>query len=236
MPKDEFRFKRFTVRQDRCAMKVSTDGVLFGAWLRYGTGERILDIGTGTGLLALIAAQRDGTARIHAVELDGDAAAQAQENVDASPWADRIRVHHMDVRRMHAAEPFGLVLCNPPYYSGYSTPQDQRTGLAKHASGLDLSDLARIVPPMLAPQGRFAMIIPLSREKAFLQKAAEKGLFPCRRCAVRYVPNRPPKRVMLELCRERMPLQEEELTVEAGGSFDYSPEYRALISDLLPGF
>lgn len=236
MPKDEFRFKQFTVRQDRCAMKVSTDGVLFGAWVRYGSGEHILDIGTGTGLLALIAAQRDGQARVHAVELDGDAASQAQENVQASPWAERIRVHHMDVRRMHAAEPFGLVLCNPPYYSGYSVPHDQRSGLAKHAAGLDLPDLARIAPNLLAPQGRFSLIIPLSRESSFLNEAARHGLFPSRRCTVRYVPQRPPKRVMLELRKERMPMEEEELTVEGSGSFDYAPEYRALIADLIPGF
>jgi len=236
MPKEEFRFKRFTIRQDRCAMKVSTDGVLFGAWVRYGSGERVLDIGTGTGLLALIAAQRDPDALIDAVEVDADAAAQAAENIAASPWPDRIRVHHMDVTRMHAADHFDLILCNPPYYSGYSAPTDERVGLAKHAAALDLPELMDVVDRCLAAHGRFATIIPLSREATLLRSASERGLVPTRRCAVRYVPHRPPKRVLLELQRGAAAPEEEELTVEATGSFDYSPAYRKLIADLLPGF
>ena len=114
MPKPEFRFKRFTIRQDRCALKVGTDGVLFGAWANYEGARRILDIGTGTGVLALIAAQRNNEASIDAVEIDDASAEQAAENVAASPWSDRVRVHRMDVRRMKAGEPYDLIICNPP--------------------------------------------------------------------------------------------------------------------------
>jgi tRNA1Val (adenine37-N6)-methyltransferase len=102
VPNPQFAFKQFRVQQDRCALKVGTDGVVLGAWANVEEAKRILDIGTGTGLLALMAAQRAPGARIDAVEIDEAAAEQAAENVAASPWADRVRVHRMDVRRMPA--------------------------------------------------------------------------------------------------------------------------------------
>lgn len=215
-------------------MKVSTDGVLFGAWVRHAGARRILDIGTGTGLLALIAAQRNGEAHVDAVEIDDQAAAQAAENVAASPWAQRIRVYCMDVRRLQVSEPHDLVVCNPPYYAGYSGPDDARVGVAKHSGELRFAELLRVMESALAPDGRAALIIPLSREGELLTEAAAQGLYPQRRCLVRYVPHRPPKRVMLELGRHEGPVVQEELTVEASGPFDLSPEYRALIADLMP--
>lgn len=236
MPKPEFRFKRFTIRQDRCALKVGTDGVLFGAWVNYEGARRILDIGTGTGVLALIAAQRNDEAQIDAVEIDDASAEQATENVAASPWSDRVRVHRMDVRRMKAADPYDLIICNPPYYAGYSTSPDQRIGLAKHSGELLFSELLSAVGALLNAGGRFAVIIPKNRELEFLKEAGRVGLHPRRRCVVRYVAHRPAKRVLLELDRSSATVEETELTVEATGPFDYTPEYRALISDLMLNF
>lgn len=235
MPKPVFRFKQFTVQQDRCAMKVSTDGVLFGAWVDYDGAERILDIGTGTGVLALIAAQRNATAMIDAVEIEEEAARQAAENIVASPWADRIRVHHLDVREMTRTGPFGLIICNPPYYAGYSTAADERVGIAKHGEELLFTDLLRTVDHLLAPDGRFAVIIPLYREQELTTEAARYELSPVRRCTVQYVAHRPAKRVLLEFARSTAALKDEALTLEATGPFDYTPEYRRLIGDLLPG-
>src|SRR5436190_9030444 len=169
MPKPEFRFKRFTIRQDRCALKVGTDGVLFGAWVGYSGARRILDIGTGTGLLALIAAQRTATAHIDAVEIDDASAEQAAENAAASPWSERVRIHRMDVRRMNTAERYDLIVCNPPYYSGYSKSHDERIGLAKHSGELLFPELLTAVDRLLAPEGRFAVILPLNREAEFVK-------------------------------------------------------------------
>lgn len=236
MPKPAFRFKQFTVRQDRCAMKVSTDGVLFGAWMAVTGARRILDIGTGTGLLALIAAQRAPCAFIDAVEIDPEAAEQAAENVEASPWSDRIRVHGMDVRRLRVSEPYDRIICNPPYYAGYAASADERVGVAKHSGELRFPELLDTVGRALAPEGRFAVIIPLVREHELLTLAAGHGLLPCRRCTVQYVAHRPAKRVLLELDRMGQGLEEENLTVEATGPFDYTLEYRRLVSDLMLNF
>lgn len=236
MTKPSIRFKQFTIQQDRCALKVGTDGLLFGAWVRYGGAQRILDIGTGTGLLALIAAQREPSAHIDAVEIDEASAEQAAQNVSASPWADRIRVHRMDVRRMQAAERYDLIVCNPPYYAGYSTSPDPRIGLAKHSDELRFPELLAAVARLLAPTGRFAAIIPLNREKDLIEGAQGIGLFPERRCSVRYVAHRPAKRLLLEMSRGGAPAEIEELTVEATGPFDYTDHYRAMISDLMINF
>lgn len=236
MPKPAFRFKQFTIQQDRCALKVGTDGVLFGAWVNYSGAERILDIGTGTGVLALIAAQRNVAATIDAVEIDDASAAQAAENTAASPWPDRVRVHRMDVRRMTSADLFDLIVCNPPYYAGYSTAADERMGVAKHSDELLFPELIAAVDRLLTDAGRFAVIIPLNREPELIALAADVGLKPVRRCVVRYVAHRPAKRVLLELDRIGASVREEELTVENTGPFDYTPQYRALIADLMLGF
>ena len=167
------------------------------------------------------------------MEIDDASARQAEENAAASPWADRVRVHRMDVRRMSSAEPYDLIICNPPYYAGYSTSPDERVGLAKHSGELLFLDLLSTVDRLLAPEGRFAAIVPLNRGPEFLQEAARVGLFPARRCIVRYVAHRPPKRVLLELVRPSGEVAEGTLTIEASGPFDYTPEYRALISDLI---
>ena len=236
MPKPSFRFKQFTIQQDRCALKVGTDGVLFGAWVNYNGAHRILDIGTGTGVLALIAAQRNATATIDGVEIDDAAAEQAAENAAASPWSDRVRVHRMDVRRMNAGQPFDLVICNPPYYAGYSTATDERMGLAKHSDELLFPALVAAVDHLLANTGRFAVIIPLNREQELMALAAQVGMKPIRRCVVKYVAHRPAKRVLLELSKLGESLHQEELIIENTGPFDYTPEYRALISDLMLNF
>jgi tRNA1Val (adenine37-N6)-methyltransferase len=228
-----FRFKQFAIQQDRCALKVGTDAVVFGAWVNYAGAKRILDIGTGTGVLALIVAQRNTDAQVHAIEIDDASAEQAAENAVASPWADRIRVHRMDVRRMKTDAPFDLILCNPPYYTGTAPASEERGRVAKHGAELTFEELLRAVVALLSPDGRFAVIIPADREAEFVSLCAANGLFKSRRCHVRYVAHRPPKRVLLELRRSPAECNEEQLTVEGEGPKSFTPAARALVADLI---
>jgi tRNA1Val (adenine37-N6)-methyltransferase len=236
VPNDFFQFKQFTIRQDRCTLKVGTDGVLLGAWTDYSHAKRILDIGTGTGVLALIAAQLNTGATIDAVEIDDASAEQAAENVAASPWADRIRVHRMDARRMKASEPYDVIICNPPFYAGEMSSDDDRVGVAKHAGGLAFPDLAQVADRLLAGSGRLNVILPKNRADEFLNDCGQFGLNPSRECDVRYLASKPPKRMLLELRRGERATAREEITIEESGPFDYSSRYRELLSDLMLKF
>lgn len=227
-----FRFKRFTIRQDRCAMKVGTDGTLLGAWTA-GTDEgHILDIGTGTGLLALIAAQRNPTARIDAVEVDAEAAAQAAENVLDSPWADRITVHHADVREWTSTMRYGLVLCNPPFYSGHSVSQRAREATAKHDGSLSLPELVEALDRLCGPNGRFSSILPFERYREMEHTSARMGFKPVRKCIVQYMAHKPPKRVMVEFSRNApSEVGTERLIVERSPG-EFTVAYKELLQDL----
>ena len=115
MPNQYFQFKQFTIEQSDCAMKVGTDGVLLGAWAPVDNARRILDVGTGTGLIALQLAQRQPLAMIDAIEIDAQAASQAQRNVQASPWADRVKIICQDFKCYSSSQPYHLIVSNPPY-------------------------------------------------------------------------------------------------------------------------
>ena len=162
MAKDHFRFKQFTVWHDRCAMKVGTDGVLLGAWAPVEGVKRVLDVGTGSGVIALQIAQRAPHARIIAVEIDPEAARQAASNVAASPWADRIQVVCADFAHFLAEEPFDLIVSNPPYFvHSLHNPDASRTQ-ARHNDSLPYDILFRHATTMLAPEGTFCLIAPTS--------------------------------------------------------------------------
>ncbi|MBP8823411.1 MAG: methyltransferase [Flavobacteriales bacterium] len=231
MPNAYFRFKQFTVHQDRCALKVGTDGVLLGAWTRYAGVRGILDIGTGTGVVALIAAQRCPEAVVHAVELDRASALQARENAQASPWHGRITVHQADIRTWPPASGIDLVLCNPPFYKGHSVSKNDRMATAKHEGPLSMEALFAAVEHCLAQVGRLSMVWPLDRWNDVLAVAAAHGFFPARGCAVCYRAGKAPKRMLVEFARNGNHAAWEQLTVQdADGRF--TPEYRTLLGDL----
>ena len=162
-----FRFKQFAVRQDRCPMKVGTDGVLLGAWAEVRPGDRrMLDVGTGTGLIALMLAQRSA-ARITAVDVDAECATQAAENFAASPWADRLDAVAVAVQRYDPVERFDLIVSNPPYYVDSLLSPDEGRNTARHAAGLPFGELAAAVVRLLAPGG----------SRAALSRSLDGGLF-----------------------------------------------------------
>lgn len=229
-----FRFKRFTVRQDRCAMKVGTDGVLVGAWADVRSMDRrMLDIGTGTGLIALMLAQRAPEARIFGIDV-GDVE-QARENAAASPWADRLSFVQCPVQSYAPAEPFDLIVSNPPFFVDSLTCPDAARTTARHAVELPFEALRDAVVRLLAPDGRFAAVLPVEEADRFIALSSG-SLRLTRRTDVRTTPRRAPKRSLLEFMRagsgdrSSAPVCSE-LVIGTGAHEQYTDEYCALTRD-----
>lgn len=240
MGNNYFHFKRFTVHQEGAAMKVGTDGVLIGAWARVGPEQgRLLDIGTGTGLIALMLAQRaEGwDARIDAVEIEPDSFRQARENISASAWSECISVYENSVQDFAAGlnrsgtPHYDHIVSNPPYFVDSLLPPAEGRALARHTSSLTYEELCESVSRLLAPDGIFSVIIPFENADEFTRTAEACGLFPSRKCVIYGVAGALPKRVMLEFSRKKGIPELSELAIESGDPRDFSPEYRALTCD-----
>lgn len=170
--KPDFNFKQFSIRHDKCAMKVSTDGILLGAWAKPEQSQAILDIGTGTGLLALMMAQQMcANAQVTAVEIDGDAFEQAQQNVSNSPWHNRIKVFHQDVLNWAntAQNKFDHIICNPPYFSDNLLGIDGKRNIARHNNHLSFESLLKAAESIAEQKADFCLILPLSERERFIQ-------------------------------------------------------------------
>lgn len=211
-------------------MKIGEDGVLLGAWAPIDGARHILDIGTGTGLLALMAAQRNPDAQITGVELDPDAAAQAAENAAASPWAARIRIAEADVRTWTETQRYDVMLCNPPYYGRGSAPPDARRALARHGATLGPEAFCRAAGRLLAPEGRCCLILPADEAKLWMRSFGVAGFFVQALVAVRSQAHKMPGRYLLSLGREHVPAERSELIIRQGTANQYSDEYIRLTS------
>ena len=203
MNKNSFQFKQFTVYQDLCAMKVGTDGTLLGAWAKAPEKTcRILDIGTGTGLIALMMAQRFPKAQITGVEIDTNATRQAQENAQNSPFNDRISIIQGDITKISDNIGFDSIVCNPPYFvNSLQCPTDQRT-LARHTVSLNYESLMHVAGKLLKDDGSFSLVIPADNQDDIKSAAAFENLFLSRICMIKTTPQKLPKRHLVEFRKQ----------------------------------
>lgn len=202
MSNDSFKFKQFTVHQSRCAMKVGTDGTLLGAWANIPSGKaRMLDIGTGTGLIALMLAQRAPEAVITGIDIDTEAVCQACENIEASPFARRIQIVQSDVANFEA-EPFDVIVSNPPYFVESLTCPDHQRTTARHTASLTYQTLMWSAFRLLSDEGRFSVIIPFDCRASLESEASLAGFFMSRICGVKTTPRKQPKRYLIEFTKQ----------------------------------
>ncbi|SFH25676.1 tRNA1(Val) (adenine(37)-N6)-methyltransferase [Pontibacter chinhatensis] len=178
MPNSYFQFKQFRVEQDRCAMKVCTDSCVFGAYVEVGKAQRILDIGTGTGLLALMVAQRSG-ASIDAVEINAEAQQQAQENFTASPWADRLHLHPMPLQAYAQQQlpKYDVILSNPPFFLSSLKSADAAKNTAKHTGELLFEDILYFAQQRLTQHGKLYLLLPPAEALYFAGLAKASVLY-----------------------------------------------------------
>lgn len=176
MSNSYFHFKQFTIHQDRCAMKVSTDACIQGAWTPLVDNVRhVLDIGTGTGLLALMVAQRDVSLQVDALEIDEGAAAQAAENVLSSGWGDRIRIVHADAREFQPGHTYDLVICNPPFFNNSLLGDDEQRNRVRHGLTLSLPELFAVIRGVVSGKGYASVLLPVPEFEAWNKIVGDNG-------------------------------------------------------------
>ena len=210
-----FRFQQFIVHHDRCAMKVGTDGVLLGSWARG--GERILDVGTGTGLIALMMAQRYEQATVDAVEIDTEACQQAIDNVAESPFTNRINVicdavqhFSMESERLKA---YDAIVSNPPFFENALKNPDKGRLVARHSDTLPFADLFKAVKKLLSDNGEFSAIIPTEYRGRIEEEALLQGFSLSRICAIKTTPKNPIRRYLLAFRRYPSPHIDEQVEI-----------------------
>lgn len=227
-----FSFKQFTVHHELCAMKVGVDGVTLSAWVDVAGIYKILDIGTGSGLIALMLAQRAENAQITAIEIDGNAVIQAKTNVKNSPWKDRIEVIHNSLQdySLRTTEVFDLIVCNPPYFVNSLKPEIEERSLARHSELLPHSDLIKESKKLLAENGRFCLILPVNEGGNFIRMAKAEGLFCVKKVFLHPNLQKPPKRLLIQLEKSEKKCEISELVIEKERGI-YTPEYEQLVKD-----
>lgn len=231
-----FHFRHFTIHQDKCAMKVGTDGVLLGAWVHPSGAKRILDIGTGTGLIALMMAQQSN-ADIDAIEIDQSAFMQASQNFNESPWADRLHSIFGPVQSFanSTANKYDLIVSNPPYFMGAHPAPVEARNVARHMDEhLSIEELADAVQNLLSDEGRFCIILPYLEGSRFKSYALEHGLAPSRITKVITKTGKTEKRVLMEFSKIKKEPHEDEIILQ-DESGNYTTEYRKLTTDFYPG-
>ena len=230
MSNNYFKFKQFTIEQNDCAMKVGTDGCLLGSWFNCCGSKRILDIGCGTGFIAIMAAQRCN-ATITGVEIDSKAALQARINADNSPWGERIGIVNCDLLEYTDEEQFDAIVSNPPYFVNSLKCDDTSRTLARNSDSLDCKAFFIKCKELLKSDGRVSIVIPCDIMNEWRCAAFEQGLHPTRITYVRTTPKKAPKRVLIEFCFTSQGTDIESTLVLETSPGEYSNEAKGLLHD-----
>ena len=229
-----FSFKQFSVQQEKSAMKVGTDGVLLGAWTPIENNPKsVLDIGTGTGIIALMLAQRCEAEQIDAIEIDESAYEQAVENFENSPWGDRLFCFHAELDEFvdDPEDEYDLIVSNPPFFSEDFRSANEQRDLARFQEAMPFEELVEAADLLLSENGIFSVIIPFNEEDRFIELCAEVELYPIKVTRVKGAPNTKIVRSLLAFKRyELSVLTSDELVIEIS-RHEYTPEYISITKD-----
>jgi tRNA1Val (adenine37-N6)-methyltransferase len=237
MSADRFEFKQFTINQSRCAMKVGTDAVLLGAWIQIEGAESILDIGTGTGVIALMMAQKS-TAMITAIDIDASACEQSKENIGNSPWPDRIKVLNESLQQftIYNQHKFDLIVSNPPYFVDAYKSSEEARNQARHADQLPFNEFINCAKLLLHEKGKICIILPTRESIKFRELAAANQLYLTRIMHIKTTEYKDEKRQLLQFELINKKLVDETLVIEQDERHNYSKEYKELTKDFYLSF
>ncbi|MDH5475191.1 MAG: methyltransferase [Cyclobacteriaceae bacterium] len=228
MHRKPFHFKQFSIHHDKCSMKVGTDGVLLGAWANVSTPKKVLDVGTGTGLIAIMMAQRgDLDTTIEAIEIEKDAYLQAIENIENCPWHNQITVIHSSIQAFTntSTSKYDLIISNPPFFLSGSKSENQKRNIARHTQTLSHEDLIYSTDQLLSSGGKFSIILPIDEGEIFIEKASQSNLFCSRITKVKPKVNKPFERMLMEFIRSITETKKTELIIQFEKRNDYTPAY-----------
>ena len=210
-------------------MKVGTDGVLLGAWAQG--GRRILDIGSGTGLISLMMAQRFSEAEVVGIDMDADACGQARENVMASPFRDRVEIVCCRLQDFGGAGVFDAIVSNPPFFVDSLKNPDSKRTMARHTDSLPFRDLFTGVKRLLSDDGIFSAIVPVEVVEQFVAESCILGFYLIRKCGVKTVERKQPKRFMLSFAKHRISPYEEHVEIMVDSQGNRSEWYRKITEE-----
>ncbi|MCB0446288.1 MAG: methyltransferase [Gelidibacter sp.] len=228
-----FKFKEFSINQDQCAMKIGTDSVLLGAWTSLEKRPfSILDIGSGTGVLALMLAQRSHAELIDAIEIDDNAYEQCVENFEQSPWSDRLFCYHASLEEFadEIEDKYDLIISNPPFYSEDYKSENNQRDLARFVDAMPFDHLLESVSKLLAEDGVFSVIIPFKEETSFIVLASQMNLFVNKKLHLKGTPTSDIKRSLLEFSFHESDIKTNELIIETA-RHQYTQDYINLTKD-----
>jgi len=226
-----FQFKQFRITDDRSAMKVGTDAVILGSWLSENNYSRILDIGCGSGIIALMMAQRFENAQIVGVDIDEGSIKDAQFNIADSPWNNRLKIIQSDISLFVTNQKFDLIISNPPFFTGSKLPPLVGRAAARHDEKLSLDSLLLSVSRLMKAEAVFALVFPFDRSDLLFDKAAEYGLYPQRILHSRNKPDAQIKRIFVEFKIMKNSGVEVEVLDIRNKDNKYSDEYLQLTKD-----
>jgi len=237
MGNNYFKFKQFTVFQENTAMKVGVDAVILGAWTNPEKANNILDIGTGTGLLSLMLAQKS-SASITSVEIDEKACEQANFNIKSSQWSDKIKVIHSSIQKFsqNTSEKFDLIICNPPFFTNSLHSTDNQRNLARHDNLLSISELLYYSKNLLSNDGFLNLIYPYEKMSFLISEAAQQGLYPSKTLIIKGTELKEPNRFTIKLGFTKHENIEETLVVRESVTNEYSSDYKQLTKDYYLNF
>ncbi len=238
MSNTSFAFKQFTIKQDLCAMKVGTDAVLLGAWIVPNGSVNILDIGTGTGIIALMLAQKS-QAHIDAIDIDENAVKQARQNISESKFFNKIDVNHVSFQDFAKStqKKFNLIVTNPPYFEQSLKSSDEKRSHARHADVLPFEDLLDGVIKILDPKGKFCLILPKLEAEKFRQLAERRGLVLSKLLRIKSRADKDTdKRHIMQFEFKATEFSEKTLVIELGERHQYTEDYKNLTKDYYVNF
>ncbi len=210
-----FLFKQFQVVQEKCAMKINTDGVLLGSWVNCNQAKSILDIGTGSGVIALMLSQRSEANSIVGVEIDEPSYLEAKENMENSPWKSRLNAVHSSIQdfAIKTSENFDLIVSNPPFFSGGTLSATQNRSLVKHTIKLPHNDLLRISYQLLSANGNFAVVLPYLEGLRFIEIAEQYRLYCTHLCEVSSFPETPVERLLINFSKKPKKIETQKISI-----------------------